>query len=326
MQKKISFIIPVYNGEKYIARCIDSVLQQEDFIIEDVELLLLNDGSSDGSLGILREYEALHPNVITVIDQKNMGVAKTRNRGIDLAQGTYIMFMDQDDYIDAKNLRTFYDAAEKSGSDIVVGGYKRPNSDGKNIRVVTQQNTEYSKRYKISAAWAKIHRADFLKKNNIVFYDNNYGEDIIFTMLENNNTDKILGIDYLGHNWFWNEQSVSNTSQRGLRDNIKIRELLVDMIPLVRTELDVYYLLQTSIHYLLFSGRNAAADDFVRLYKSFFAIYDEHNINYKNNKYIMFGPKGALVSVRVAISGFMLLHRLNLIGMFAKVYCNGPKK
>lgn len=326
MKKKVSIIIPVYNGERYLARCIDSVVHQEGFDIKDVELLLLNDGSSDGSLRIIKQYKSRYPESIVVVDQKNRGVAKTRNRGIKMATASYVIFIDQDDYIDRDYLKTFHNAIEESKSDIVVGGYKRPNSEGKLIRVVTQQNTEYSKRYKISAAWAKIHRTDFLKKNNITFYDNNYGEDIIFTMLQNNKTNNIEGINYIGHNWFWNEKSVSNTSQRGLKDNIKIRELLHDMIPLVRTDLDVYYLLQTGVHYLLFSGRSAHPESFVSLYESIFSIYDDSKVEYEKNRFIALGPSGALLSVRVAVSGFLLLHRLNLVGIFAKVYCNGPKK
>jgi glycosyltransferase involved in cell wall biosynthesis len=324
--KLITVIVPVYNGEKYISRCVDSILNQTKFPVENIEILLINDGSRDGSINILKSYQTKFPNLVSVIDQPNSGVAKTRNKGIALAKGKYVIFIDQDDYINSDFCSIYYRAAESGDYDVVVGGYKRPNDKGEYIRKVSQPNTEYSIRYKISAAWAKIHNVEFLRTNNIEFYNNNYGEDIIFTMAENNKTTKILGIDYFGYNWFWNSASVSNTSQRGLKENIKIRELLLDMIPHAKTELDMYYLVQTGVHYLLFSGRSAVPGDFVKLYKSIFSIYDDNKVNYSKNKYIFFGPSGALLSVRLAVSGFVLLHRLNLIGIFAKIYCNGSKK
>lgn len=325
MSKKISVIIPVYNGAQYIGRCIESVLNQSDFDSNDIELLLINDGSKDDSLSLLRSYESKNKNVIKVVDQKNSGVAKTRNKGIKIAQGKYVVFIDQDDFIDSDFCNVLYGAIDREKLDVVVAGYRRPNEKGEVLRTVSQPNTEYSKKYKISAAWAKIHRTDFLKKNKIEFYDNNYGEDIIFTMNENNSTDRIIGIDYVGYNWFWNSKSVSNTSQRGLREDIKIRELIVDMIPCVRNDIDVYYVLQTGVHYLLFSGRSASVSSFMKLYSSIFAIYKEQGIDYKKNRHVIFGPKGALISVRVAVSGFILLHRLNLVVFFARIYCNDKK-
>ena len=92
-QPAISIIIPVYNAQKHIAKCIDSILEQD---FTDFELLLLNDGSKDDSLSILNYYAAIDERV-KVVDKENEGVAKTRNKGITLAQGEYIMFVDNDD-------------------------------------------------------------------------------------------------------------------------------------------------------------------------------------------------------------------------------------
>jgi len=324
MKRKISVIIPVYNGKKYLARCIDSVLSQRDFDIDDLEILVLNDGSSDSSLNILEKYGKRFPHIIKVINQKNVGVARTRNNGIELAEAKYTMFIDQDDYIDADYCKTFYETAERDESDIVVGGYRRPSDDGNNVRVVKQSNTEYSKKYKISAAWAKIHRTDFLKQNKIRFYDNNYGEDILFTMHENSKTKRVTSTDYIGYNWYWNSDSVSNTSQRGLNSNINILKLLDEMIPCIDNELDEYYVIQTGIHYLLFSGRNAPKVDFLGLYSKIFELFDDKSIAYRKNKLIPLGPKGALAITRVAVSVFIILHNLNLMGSFAKIYCKRP--
>lgn len=93
----LSFIVPVYNTEKYLAECLDSLLEQ-DIPYEEYEIICVNDGSTDGSLDILRRYAEAHSNVI-VVDKENGGVASARNAGLDAACGDYIWFFDSDDII-----------------------------------------------------------------------------------------------------------------------------------------------------------------------------------------------------------------------------------
>lgn len=97
MLKKLSVIIPVYNGEKTLKRCIESVLKQKD---EDIEIVLINDGSTDMSDKIIQEYKGKNPKIISYYKKKNTGVADTRNYGIQKAKGKYILFLDVDDYLD----------------------------------------------------------------------------------------------------------------------------------------------------------------------------------------------------------------------------------
>ena len=92
----VSIIIPVYNASKYLYRCLDSILNQT---FRDFELILINDGSTDNSLEILREYETKDSRII-VIDKPNEGVSAARNQGIEIAKGEYIMFCDSDDYVE----------------------------------------------------------------------------------------------------------------------------------------------------------------------------------------------------------------------------------
>ena len=98
--KKISVIVPIYNAEKYIARCLDSILARAD---EHIELILINDGSKDRSEEIIKTYLGRYKSSIKYIKKENDGVANTRNLGIEKATGDYIIFVDSDDYID-KNL------------------------------------------------------------------------------------------------------------------------------------------------------------------------------------------------------------------------------
>ena len=94
---EISIIIPVYNVEKYLRQCVDSVLNQT--FKERIEIILVNDGSTDNSEQIVREYEKQYPEVVRVISQKNQGLSATRNVALNIAQGKFLVFIDSDDYI-----------------------------------------------------------------------------------------------------------------------------------------------------------------------------------------------------------------------------------
>ena len=116
----ISIIIPVYNAELYLRQCIESVIAQT---FEDWEAILVNDGSKDGSLAICQEYAAKDKR-IKVIDKPNGGVSSARNKGLEVAQGDWITFMDSDDWLDADAFEVYYEAAQRTRADIVKTGYR----------------------------------------------------------------------------------------------------------------------------------------------------------------------------------------------------------
>ena len=113
---KVSVIIPVYNVEKYLSECLDSVVNQT---LKDIEIICVNDGSPDGSAAILEEY-AQKDNRIKVITQENRGLSEARNSGLKIASGEYIAFLDSDDYIDLKFFEQLYKRGIESNSDVVV--------------------------------------------------------------------------------------------------------------------------------------------------------------------------------------------------------------
>ena len=118
---KVSVIIPVYNTEKYLRRCLDSVCNQT---LRDIEIICINDCSTDNSLSILEEY-AGNDNRIKLIDFKeNKGAAVARNTGIDMAEGKYIGFVDSDDFVDLDFYEKLYTKAVETGADISKGSYK----------------------------------------------------------------------------------------------------------------------------------------------------------------------------------------------------------
>ncbi len=120
--KKVSVIVPVYNMEKYLIQCMDSLVNQT---LDDIEIIFINDGSSDKSLDLIKEYKKHYSNKIKIIDQENAGISVARNNGIKIATGKYIGFVDSDDFVDLNMFEHLYSEIEKTKSDIVVCNYKK---------------------------------------------------------------------------------------------------------------------------------------------------------------------------------------------------------
>lgn len=312
---KVSVIVPVYNQEKYIGRCIDSILSQT---ISDFELILIDDGSKDKSLDILRKYEKKDKR-IKVINQKNMGVAKTRNNGIEIAQGEFIAFVDNDDYLDNTYLEEFLSVSVDA--DIVVGGYKRVSED--KVLYEKKITTNSWAKYENVAPWGKIIRTSFLKKNKIKFFSYSIGEDIIFNMDLYTLTDKIKVIDNSSYNWFFNTSSVSNTSQRVFNEDILV--LFEKMKEHDRNDETKYFIARYFIWYLLFSGTKASSFEFVEEYKKIRKWLLDNNYY----SYLLFGnilKNESSFKNKVIISIFMLIVKLRLISLFSVVYCRRDRR
>lgn len=123
---EISIVIPVYNVEKYLSRCLDSILDQS---YTDYELLLIDDGSTDSSGKICKQYAEQHAN-ITMVHKKNEGLGFARNSGLKLVQGKYVMFVDSDDYLEPDMLSNLWHGLQKDRADTCIGGYKKVTKAG----------------------------------------------------------------------------------------------------------------------------------------------------------------------------------------------------
>lgn len=316
----ISVIIPVYNAQDGIKRCVDSLLNQS---FKNFEIILLNDGSKDNSLNILKEYE-LKYSFVRVIDKQNEGVAVTRNKGILLAEGEYTMFMDNDDFVDSDYIETFYLAIHEKNLDLVIGGYKRVNQDNQIIFSQDIQQSEWSK-YIIMAPWAKVYRTEFLKTNNLEFFDYGIGEDIIFNLAAYKTTDKIGLLDYKGYNWYYNNQSISNTSQRGFSPEIDILVLFSKILELGKpSELVVYYLKRYYVWYLLFSGKSSSDQEFIHQYIRIKEWLKENKL-ISTISPLSKKVQGERFQTKISLIVFLSLEKLRLVPLFAKIYCKGKK-
>lgn len=175
-QKSASIIIPCYNVEKYLPRCLDSLVDQT---LDDLEIICINDGSPDNCLAILRDYEQRYPDTIVVIDKENEGVWRGRLDAIAIARGEYIGFVDSDDYVEPDFAERLYTAAKENDADISVCGFRRVDVDtGKTLSTeMTEERAPFfvelepQRLLELNGApWNKFFRAEILK--NIHDFEN----------------------------------------------------------------------------------------------------------------------------------------------------------
>ncbi len=186
MNPLISIIVPTYNVEKYIRTCIESILAQT---YRNVEVIIVNDGSTDQSLAVISDLICSHHNV-KVINQKNQGLSVARNTGIDVATGKYITFVDADDKIMPGFVSSLYQIADKTGADIVRGSFRDFNGNipkgwGADFNVPTNCGTIVLDQFLSSnisfVVWSSIYRLDFINSNHIRFTPGILLEDGDFT-------------------------------------------------------------------------------------------------------------------------------------------------
>ena len=191
MRPMVSIVVPIYNAENYLRRCVDSILNQE---YTDFELLLVNDGSTDASGDICEEYGDRDPRVI-VIQKENTGVSDSRNRALDRARGKYLQFLDSDDWITPDATRLFVRAAEEYGCDMVISDFYRvvgerlsTKGDIEEEGVLTREEfaahmMENPADFYYGVLWNKLYRRDIVEEHNLrMDTDINWCEDFMFNL------------------------------------------------------------------------------------------------------------------------------------------------
>ena len=178
----VSVIIPVYNVEKYLDKCLDSIINQT---YKNLEIICINDGSIDSSFEILQKY-AQKDNRIKLVNQENKGLGATRNVGLEIAEGEFISFIDSDDFVD-KNL--YKNCIEKIAPDIdvIVFGAKTVNLKKNKIYSGQYSSKRFHENFNLkdlfniyTVAWNKLYRHSFLKEHSIIFDTPKTGEDQTF--------------------------------------------------------------------------------------------------------------------------------------------------
>lgn len=212
---KVSVIVPIYNTEKFLKKCIDSIVNQT---LEEIEIILINDGSTDNSHNICEEYSKKYPQKIRYINNKNIGCSASRNLGMSLAQGEYIAFVDSDDYIDKEMYQEMYEKARKEDLDIVVCGIKTTTFDKNLINSLPKFSKNYysllSYRGKISNPVNKIFKKSKIGKITFIEKIHSF-EDFNFCFKIYLKTKKIAIINRSYYNYIYHgNNSIFNLKKR----------------------------------------------------------------------------------------------------------------
>lgn len=246
-QPQVSIIVPVYNVENYIERCLNSLVNQT---FKDIEVITINDGSTDKSLELINKY-AKEDIRVSVIDLGDEGVSYCRNLGIEKANGKYIMFVDSDDWIDSNMIEAMYKKAEENNLDLVMCSYIREFKDHskekrfnlpeeiiykedkvknellrKLVGPVKEELSNPEMLDALGTVWGKLYRADILKENKLKFVDLSEigsAEDTLFNIFTFNYLKKVMFLNKpMYHYWRDNPKSVTSQYNPKLKEQRKV--------------------------------------------------------------------------------------------------------
>ncbi len=240
----VSIILPVYNAQSHLNRCLGSICAQQ---YEDLEIIVINDGSKDQSLPVCEEFRKKDSRIL-LVDKANSGVSDTRNLGLKLASGKYVEFVDSDDYLDPDFTERLVAAAEENEADFVIAPYKMviPAGASKPEQVLDKIQDElgvmsvarppevreygflpagvYDKdtfalrlmdkpaSYFYSVLWNKLYRRDILTGNDIQFVSEmRWAEDLVFNLRYIQYAERFVAIDKPGYYYVQNPQSICHT-------------------------------------------------------------------------------------------------------------------
>lgn len=217
---KISIIVPVYNVERYLKECLDSLLSQ-DLPLSEYEIILVNDGSKDRSGDIAKGYCSKYDN-ISYYEQKNQGQAVARNLGIEKALGEYLLFVDSDDKIECNSLKLLYDIAQEYSNDILITGYHVYSKDGSHTNYT--DFCCFDKNYfgrdallnglNIASVCARLYSRQFILKHNLRFMLGIKHEDVYFNVLAYSSANSIRSLNIYTYFYRWNEGSTDRSFDR----------------------------------------------------------------------------------------------------------------
>ena len=299
---KVSVLIPVYNSEKYIEKCIDSFINQT---YKNVEIVCLNDGSTDNSYNILKKYK----NKIKVYTQQNSGAAKTRNNLLMHATGEYVMFADADDYVLPDYVSSYVKLLKKHNYDYILGGYRREDAEGNTLSTFTYDTNNLYSKYFILTPWAKIFKRKYLLENNILFPKCKVMEDVLFIINLLTCSKNYTFNTNTGYVNFANEVSLSNTWKKidANKDIVMLNQykeivLSIDNVDKETQELNKYLLLKIIATRLFTVSKINKYKEVVELEKILMEWLRNNYPDYKSNSFLKITqPKGERFLTRLAV-------------------------
>lgn len=313
----VSVIVPVYSVEKYLARCLDSLLAQDTNV--NYEIICINDCSPDSSPRILEDYQRRFPNRIRVLEnEENVGLGATRDHGVFKARGEYLMFVDSDDYVRSDYIEQYLSAMDSNPCDIIIGGYIDADGEREQARLLPHSLwTELC----FSAAWAKMYRRAFVKENDLKFTGIRYAEDTLFNLNVFALDARCSIIDYAGYYYFANPSSITREKGHDKKLEQELSTLYRNFIasdaferlPQDRRQMVEYSYVADMLSTILLFGRRCGTRRMHEKHAFFKDDLEAIFPNYRRNPYLtLSGPMGQRASIRRGVSMFMLAEKLHL--------------
>ena len=307
MDSKVSIIVPIYNTEKYLKRCVDSILAQS---YENLEVILIDDGSKDNSPAICDDY-AKKDNRIVVVHKQNGGLSSARNAGLNVATGDYIGFVDSDDFISPNMYKKLIENIDKSGKTLSNVMYVRSFDSGKVIPSKVPHTTDeeiYSEQF---TKELMLHTGDvsvctklFPKEifDNVRFCEDKLNEDLLFILKILNKIEKINFVGEIGYYYFLRSGSISSGYGKAVEDmvgnSVVAMETVVKKFPQLKMEA-VRFALYQHMAYLLLLPLDLA-DKENALYVNAIKFIRKHYFKNIFNKYLTFKNKVILFAFSMA--------------------------
>ena len=315
--KKVSVIVPCYNAEKFVNKCVDSLINQD---YQNLEIILINDGSLDNTLNILREYEKKYKNV-KVLTHKNIGLGATRNKGIKNATGDYITFLDSDDWFKKDYVSTLVSNIEDN--DIIVSGFQRYNYKYEYSYSKSPSINAWSK-YKYCSIAGKMYLTSFLKKNKIIYNKIKIGEDSCFNTKCYSYTNKVKVIEYAGYCNYENKKSMTNDLK------FSYEKSFFNVIKTIVNENNIenlepkefnFYVLKMLIMDIILYKNCLSIQELINNYNEYIKWYKKF-LKKRGFKFKMYFQKGEELKINLAVNLMIIatkIHLQSLVIRFIKI-------
>lgn len=326
MNYKISVIVPCYNVEKYIDRCVESIIHQT-IGIENLQIIFVNDASPDSVGEHLSKYEQQYPDNICIINlEKNEGLSNARNIGMQYVMAEYIAFVDSDDWIELTMYETMYEKAIAGNYDIVICDNDRPVSEETAVgnrtgedKVFVLNSIEarksFIKDYRLNVmAWNKLYKMSLFLENDIAYPSGLLYEDNYTTMLLYLKAERIYVLKEVMYHWFVNNSSITYNNQKVL-DRIEVQTLLFNRLKAdgyyeeYKAEIDFNcyekFLAETIFFLVMQNDKNVELIDLIK--RSFLGLIPD----IKNNKYYKGKEKISMEDIQY-LSHFVIERDVNM--------------
>ena len=223
---KVSVIVPVYNVEEYIQRCLESLVDQT---LKDIEIIIVNDGSEDNSIEIVNNFIKKYPEKIVYLEKENGGLSDARNYGIPYAKGEYIAFLDSDDYVEKNMYEKMYDIAKKENSDMVECDFywEYPNKKKKDVGVIYNNQHEMMENIRV-VAWNKLIKREIIEISKVQFPKGYRYEDVEFTYKLIPYLNKVSFVKEPMIHYIQRPDSISNSQNEKTKDIFDILDHVIE--------------------------------------------------------------------------------------------------